>query len=238
MTANVNFENHDHGPIMAELRRDNADVVMMEEATPLWWLALQSSGLLKRYPYHVRVPRWDPGSMVLLSKLPLTQVFVHRADGWPINHRDRRHRRPGGAHRRGAPPHAPLDTFGANQASQRAITRFIRDSARPRLIAGDFNASPYNRWFGQIEGLGLREANEALGQSWATTSTNGEHFLPPLRLDHVFTDPQLVPLDVSVGTGHGSDHRPLMVDIAVDGPGAFGSCVVGRPAPDTGRRFG
>ena len=216
LTANVNFLNHDHGPILGEITRDNADVVMMEEATPLWWLAIKASGLLKRYPYHVRVGRWDPGAMVLLSKLPLTDKFVHRADGWPIItatvvvggqavHLVEVHLR------------APVDTFGANQSSEQAITRFIRDTPRPRLVAGDFNASPYNRWFGQIEGLGLREASEALGQSWTTTWPNGEHFLPPLRLDHVFTDPQLVPLDGSIGTGHGSDHRPLLVDLAVTG---------------------
>ena len=214
LTANVNFENHDHPPIIGEITRDNADVVMLEEATPLWWLAIQSSDLLKTYTYHVRVPRWDPGAMVLLSKLPLTDVRVRKAGGWPIITATIV---VGGEAVHIVEVHlvAPLDTFGQNQQAQQAITRFVRDTPKPRLVAGDFNASPYNRWFGQIEGLGLREASDALGQSFTTTWPNGEHFLPPLRLDHVFTDPQLIPLDASIGTGKGSDHRPLLVDIAV-----------------------
>ncbi len=110
---------------------------------------------------------------------------------------------------------APLETFDRNQRAQREITAIARHLARPRLVVGDFNASPYNRWFHQLLGLGLRDAHEAVGRPFATTWPNGEHLVPPLLLDHLFVDPPIVPLHVREGHGVGSDHRPIIVDLAV-----------------------
>lgn len=214
VTANVNFQNHDHVDLISELTRDHADVIVLEEVTPIWMEAIQLGGLLASHPHHVEIGRWDPGGMALLSRYPLSDVVVHRADGWPIITATITVGVQA-VHLAGVHLVAPIDTFARNQSSQRAITAIIRALPRPRLVAGDFNASPYNRWFGQIKGLGLREAYESLGRTWATTWPNGEHYLPPLRLDHVFADPQIVPLDASEGTGKGSDHRPVLVDLAV-----------------------
>jgi endonuclease/exonuclease/phosphatase (EEP) superfamily protein YafD len=110
---------------------------------------------------------------------------------------------------------APLETFSRNQEAQRAITAIARHLARPRVLVGDFNASPANRWFGQLLGLGLRDAHEAVGRPFATTWPNGRHLLPPLLLDHLFADPPIVPLRVREGRGVGSDHRPIVVDLAL-----------------------
>jgi endonuclease/exonuclease/phosphatase (EEP) superfamily protein YafD len=110
---------------------------------------------------------------------------------------------------------APPFAFARNQRQQRAISEIVRGLPRPRVVAGDLNASPYNRWFDELRGLGLREAHEAVGRSLATTWPNGQHRLPPLRLDHVFADAALVPLRATEGKGQGSDHRPIVVDLAI-----------------------
>jgi endonuclease/exonuclease/phosphatase (EEP) superfamily protein YafD len=51
----------------------------------------------------------------------------------------------------------------------------------------------------------------------ATTWPNGLHKFPPLRIDHVFFTGTFVPLTVREGDGTGSDHRPVITDIAVLG---------------------
>jgi endonuclease/exonuclease/phosphatase (EEP) superfamily protein YafD len=213
VSANLNFDNGDHAPLLAELARDDADVVFLQEVTPAWWQAIEHSRLATAYPDHVEEPRDDPGGQAILSRRPLTDVVVDRAEGWPIITATLHI---GGTAVHVADVHlvAPLGTFALNQLQQRAITRIVRALPHPRLVVGDFNASPYNRWYAQLRGLGLTEAHEAVGRSWATTWPNGQHHFPPLRLDHVFVDRPLVPLDAAEGRGYGSDHRPIVVDLA------------------------
>ena len=214
VSANLNFDNGDHAPLLAELADDHADVVFLQEVTPAWWQAIEHSSLAATYPNHIEDPRDDPGGQAILSRRPLTDVVIHDADGWPIITAAMR---VGGETVHLADVHlvAPLDTFARNQRQQRAITGIARTLLRPRLVVGDFNASPYNRWFGQLRGLGLEEAHESVGRSWATTWPNGQHHFPPLRLDHVFVDPRIVPLAAAEGRGQGSDHRPIVIDLAV-----------------------
>jgi endonuclease/exonuclease/phosphatase (EEP) superfamily protein YafD len=214
VSANLNFDNGDHGPLLAELARDRADLVFLQEVTPAWWRAIEHSELGANYRNRVQEPRTDPGGQAILSRRPLTGVEIRHADGWPIITANVRVDDTV-VHVANVHLVAPLDTFSRNQQQQHAITRIVRTLPRPRLIVGDFNASPYNRWFAQLRGLGLREAHEAVGRSWATTWPNGQRHLPPLRLDHVFVDPQVVPVAAREGTGTGSDHRPIIVDLAV-----------------------
>jgi endonuclease/exonuclease/phosphatase (EEP) superfamily protein YafD len=213
-SANVRYDNLDHRPLLAELQRTHADIIVMEEVTPAWWRAIVAGGLVRTHPVVVKAVRPDPGGMVVLSRHPLTNVVVHHADGWPIITATLAL---GGraVHLAGVHLVAPLETFDRNQRAQRAITGIARGLARPRVVVGDFNASPYNRWFHQLLDLGLRDAAESVGRPFATTWPNGRHLVPPLLLDHLFADPPIVPLHVREGRGEGSDHRPIVVDLAV-----------------------
>jgi endonuclease/exonuclease/phosphatase (EEP) superfamily protein YafD len=214
VTANVRFDNDDHAPLIRELESFDADVIVLEEVTPPWWGSIAGSALTKTHPFIAKAIQNDPGSMAILSRRPLTHVVVHRAAGWPIitatvvlGGR--------AVHLAGIHPVAPLETFERNQRAQRAITAIARGMARPRLLAGDFNATPYNRWYSQLLDLGLRDAHESVGRPFATTWPNGQRFTPPLLLDHVLTDPAIVPVRVREGRGTGSDHRPVVVDLAI-----------------------
>lgn len=214
VSANVNYENRRHRAVLAELVRTDADVILLQEVTPAWRTAIERSPLVRRYPYRVVRTRADAGGQAVLSRLPLAQVVVHRTGGWPVI---TARVRVGGrtVHLVDVHPAAPLTSFAFSRRQQDAITAFVRALPRPRLVAGDFNASPYNEWYGRMLELGLREAHEAVGRPWATTWPNGEKLLPPLRLDHVFADASLVPLAAREGRGAGSDHRPIVVDVAV-----------------------
>jgi endonuclease/exonuclease/phosphatase (EEP) superfamily protein YafD len=214
VSANLRYDNPDHAPLLAELAGYHADVIVVEEVTPAWWKAIQRSGLPSSYPHVVRDVRDDPGGMAILSRHRLTHVVVRHADGWPIITAT--------AVLGGRPIHlagvhlvAPLETFARNQRAQREITAIARRLPTPRMLVGDFNASPYNRWYGQLLDLGLRDAHEAVGRPFATTWPNGRHKVPPLLLDHLLIDPPIVPLHVREGRGVGSDHRPIVVDLAM-----------------------
>ncbi len=214
VSANLRFDNTEHAPLLRELAGYHAEVIVLEEVTPAWWKAIQRSALPSSYPHVVRDVRDDPGGMAILSRHRLTHVVVRRADGWPIITAT--------AVLGGRPIHlagvhliAPLETFARNQKAQREITAIARRLPRPRMLVGDFNASPYNRWYRQLLDLGVRDAHEAVGRSFATTWPNGRHLVPPLLLDHLLVDPPIVPLHVREGRGEGSDHRPIVVDLAI-----------------------
>ena len=83
-SANVRYDNLDHAPLLAELARTHADVIVMEEVTPAWWKAIEVSGLLHSHPVIVKAVRPDPGGMVVLSRRPLRHVVIRHAGGWPI----------------------------------------------------------------------------------------------------------------------------------------------------------
>ena len=86
-------------------------------------------------------------------------------------------------------------------------------------MAGDFNASPYNRTVHRIYDLGLDSAHERRGRGLAATWPNGKQPFTPVQLDHVFVDDAIAVLDIRELRGTGSDHKPVLVDLAVMPPG-------------------
>ena len=93
--------------------------------------------------------------------------------------------------------------------------RFRRRCASAAAPCGDFNATLHAGGMRALRDAGLVDAHDALGRGLATTWPNGVFSAPPLHLDHVFVSEHLVPLEVSEGRGEGSDHRPVIVDVAV-----------------------
>lgn len=213
VSANLEFTNFDHA-LVRELSGFNADVLVLQEVTPAWWEALTSGGLLVSYPQHAESIQSGASGIAILSRLPLSDIRIEEPDGQPVISATvtfQRH----AVHLVGVHPVAPIETFARNQSQQRAITEIVRRLAPPRIVAGDFNSTMYNAWMGELTDLGLREAHEAVGRSFATTWPNGERLLPPLRIDHVLVDPPLVPQRAAEGRGQGSDHRPIIVDLAI-----------------------
>jgi endonuclease/exonuclease/phosphatase (EEP) superfamily protein YafD len=78
----------------------------------------------------------------------------------------------------------------------------------------------------ELKHTGLLSAHERLGHGMDTTWPNGmtravlglPFPLPPIRLDHVFTTPNIVPLSIREGRGIGSDHKPVITRLAIVPP--------------------
>jgi endonuclease/exonuclease/phosphatase (EEP) superfamily protein YafD len=213
VSANLAFTNFDH-TLVRELSGYDADVLFLEEVTPAWWDAIVREGLLASYPEHAESIHNGASGIAVLSRLPLSDVHIANPEIQPIISATMTFQRLA-VRLVAVHPVAPIETFARNQDQQRAITAIVRRSARPRIVAGDFNSTMYNAWMQELTGLGLREAHEAVGRSFATTWPNGERHLPPIRIDHVLVDPPLIPTRAAEGRGQGSDHRPIIVDLAV-----------------------
>jgi endonuclease/exonuclease/phosphatase (EEP) superfamily protein YafD len=214
VAANVRFDNRQFDAMLDELVGLDADVLVLSEVTPEWWQQIVDHGLVRTHPHVVREPAWGAAGMAILSNRELHDPEVIRLHDRSVPSATIRI---GGRSLRVLGVHtiAPNFAFGKNREQQHAVSEIIGDAPRPRVVAGDFNATPYNRWYDELLGLGLTEVHEALGQPFATTWPNGRMPLPPVRIDHVFVDDAVAPLSVHQGVGTGSDHRPVITDLAV-----------------------
>lgn len=96
----------------------------------------------------------------------------------------------------------------------------VEASAEPVIMAGDFNSThghaPFRRL---LRGGLLRDAHVDAGRGLlATTWPRGGRVVPPLfRIDHVLLTDGIEVVAVREGQGHGSDHRPVIADLAFPG---------------------
>jgi len=213
--ANVLAGNRSAGSYAEEIRRSGADIVVLEEPSPTFVTALETSGALDDLPHRVMVSRTDPFAMMIASRLPVTEDDVVSAHGRPILVRmtvtlD-------GEPIRLFAYHA-VAPIGGNRQDWEAELAVLGDAVaaehRPVVVAGDFNATWGNRSFRRLLDQGLTDAAAARGKPFQMTWPRDRRFIPPmLRIDHVLTTKQLVVTRIESGTGRGSDHRPLVADV-------------------------
>lgn len=87
----------------------------------------------------------------------------------------------------------------------------VRKLSGPRIVAGDFNATPTSRMLNVFEGRSLLRRLDGFLPTWPARWQ-----LPQLAIDHIFASEEVKSLDkVRIGGNAGSDHFPLIVRIAV-----------------------
>jgi endonuclease/exonuclease/phosphatase (EEP) superfamily protein YafD len=215
--ANVFAGNSDAGGYAQEIGRSNPDVVVLQESTPAFLAALDATGALDGLTYRVTVPRSDPAAAAVVSRWPLTEDDIVSVRGRPILVRAT-------VDFAGRPVrlfafHSIAPVGGGRQewaADLQALGTAVVAEPRPVLVAGDFNATWGNRSFRRLLGLGLTDAAAARGQPFSMTWPRNRDVVPPLvRIDHLLTSPALVVVRIGTGSGRGSDHRPLLADVAL-----------------------
>jgi endonuclease/exonuclease/phosphatase (EEP) superfamily protein YafD len=95
-----------------------------------------------------------------------------------------------------------------------ALISFVRGRTLPLVMAGDFNMSPWTEKLGRFErGSGLERYNN-FHFTWPMMRGNLP-LLPFVAIDNVFASPAFASIDVKTGPRLGSDHRPVVVDLAL-----------------------
>jgi endonuclease/exonuclease/phosphatase family metal-dependent hydrolase len=93
------------------------------------------------------------------------------------------------------------------------LAQQARAAKLPLVVVGDFNVSPFSPHFRQLLVDGnLRSAADGFGwqPTWPT-------FLPPagIQIDHGFVSPAVSVQSFRRGSGNGSDHRPIVMDLVL-----------------------
>ncbi|WP_380783895.1 endonuclease/exonuclease/phosphatase family protein [Sphingomonas sp. R86520] len=93
------------------------------------------------------------------------------------------------------------------------------DAHRPGILAGDFNATPWNDGYRIIADV-YRDtwlaAGRGPGFTFPTGARRAGSLFPYIRIDHVFASRDLIPIESRLGTSSaGADHLPLVVTFAM-----------------------
>jgi len=216
LSFNVLHRNHEYAAVQQYLRQCGADVLVFQEVSPDWAEAFR--GLADVYPHQLPRGRMDSKGAAVLSRLPVRRLDFEEVPGHaPIGAMI--------AEVEGDTPftllgvHSHKPTSAAGALSQHALFTWLaarcrteNARGRPVVLMGDFNSTPWARAFRQFTAqTQLRDTSRGVlfGATWSVR-------LPQrLLIDHAFVSPEWQVLRREVGPDLGSDHRPLLLDLAL-----------------------
>jgi len=219
MSLNVEASNGRADLVTAAIERANPDVIVLPEATAAWVEAL--APLRARYRYGIGDGSRGAFSLLLLSQLPVRdgQVMQLSHDQWPaIVARICPSETADGKDCIGLvgihpPPPMSEGLAGTRNAVFRALPDAIAKVApRPVVVAGDFNCTPWSPFFADLlAATGLQDSALGFGV-WPTWNSA---LLPfGLNIDHVLVSDGVAVRNHQIGGDVGSDHFPVVVDLA------------------------
>ena len=212
--ANVWWFNHAYQRIARFLKEAAADIVVLEEISEQGLTALKQHGL--EYPFSKMAVRSDAFCMVLLSRLPLeeaTSISLGVAGVPSIVARVRV-----GSTRltlMATHPWSPMTRQHAawrNEQLER-LAEFAAQQEGPVMLVGDLNTTSWTAVFRRfLRRSRLRDSRQGFGMqpSWPA-------FVPLLRIpiDHCLVSAEVAVRRRVLGPAIGSDHLPVVVDVAV-----------------------
>ena len=220
--SNVLIRNDDTGAFVAWIRGSDPDVVVATEMSPRH--VEQMADAMAHYPFQVLEPREHPFGMVVYSRYPISDEIVTEL--------------PGGTSPASGPVMVTVDVqtpirrlhvvglhvfppitphrFAWRNEQLATAGHILAGTDGPKLVVGDFNATPWS--------AGLRafqSDNDLLGFNTQPTWPIWLGFAG-IPIDHAFVSPDLRILEIKTGPDIGSDHRPLLIDVAPKASGRRG----------------
>lgn len=209
--VNVHVSTSDAAALIRWLESTPVDLVVVSEVSP------EFAASLARLPGFVHrevAPADHPFGMAVLSRFPMRAVTVRDAQG--VTSIEARMDTGVGCVELFAvhpmPPMSPGLYASRNQLLRDVAGRAVLPGV-PRLIVGDFNATPWSSAFSILSRHGLQRAG-GLQPTWPS-EWGGRFGIP---IDHVVGSGHWRVVDAHVGPHLGSDHRPLVARLAVAEP--------------------
>lgn len=212
MSFNLYDSNEKFAAVISFIRQESPDVVFLHEASLPWEVAVESADL----GYHVTKSRSQElifGTLVLTRPGDEVTSFgftIGGARAVEVIHDD--------VAILGVHALSPID--GERAALRNAQLGFAADWANrqegPRIVTGDFNATPWSYPFRRLvasTGLHNSQAGFGIEASFPTSW----FFALRVPIDHLLYSDGLAVADRRLGPALGSDHFPLVVDLWVPG---------------------
>lgn len=218
VSFNIQGQNEHYEQVIDFLAEVDADVVFLHEANRLWERAFSealASGRLLHLQHRSRPDHLIFSTLTLTRDSP-AEVISH---GWA--EREARAMEVvvglGGTEvtMLGIHPLAPTNARRAalRDAQFEFVTDWVGRAKGPTVVVGDFNATPWSHVFGPLSESGLRNSQRGFGLA-PSFPVDGS-FLTRVPIDHLLHSSHLAVSDRWLGPDLGSDHFPLVVDLAL-----------------------
>lgn len=213
MSVNVSFRDYPAEPLLAMLREQAPDLVVVEELTPRRAADLRTLDAL--FPHRLEQPEQGAFGIGLRSRHPLESAELFMLGTTAAV--EARVRTPAGpvtvigVHLR--PPTSRAWAAERNRQLERLAER-VAGIDEPLVVLGDFNITPYSPYFAAwLERTGLEDTRRGrnVSRSWPT-------FLPILGIpiDHVAVSDEFRVIAHRRLSAFGSDHYPVLARLDLD----------------------
>jgi endonuclease/exonuclease/phosphatase (EEP) superfamily protein YafD len=213
--ANVRESSEEYQSMLQEIAGANPDVIVLVEYGWGWHLTFKTSPVMAPYKYGSGHLQSHIGSVNVFSRLPLKSEMQNWVAGRPMHTIEVEY---GSQTLRIVGLHAPrpmnFPRYNYYEFWDEMMPLLVSQPG-PVVIVGDFNATQYSRVYQQLTDQRLRSAHQDRGRGFATTWPNGHYLAPPIRIDQALLSPEVECVSIREGIGHGSDHRPLVVDVRI-----------------------
>jgi endonuclease/exonuclease/phosphatase (EEP) superfamily protein YafD len=214
-SINVYSGNRRHADVLKFIGDCHPDVVVLLEVTTHWQDLFD--GLKADYPFQEIELRGNNFGIGLVSRVPLESATVREtgAAGLPsIVARLRWNGAPVtiiGTH---PLPPGRSDMWRLRNDQFAALAQHFRTLNEAVVLIGDLNSTSWSAHFGTLlDGTRLRDSRAGYGvqNSWPAWS-----IFPRISIDHCLVSPEIVVRKRFIGPDVGSDHFPLVLDLAID----------------------
>lgn len=97
------------------------------------------------------------------------------------------------------------------------LTQFVQSRTLPLIVAGDFNMSPWTQKLERFTDATELKRYNTVHLTWPMR-WRGVPLLPLVAIDNVFASRHFAAIATKGGPRLGSDHRPVIADIALAPP--------------------
>lgn len=207
---NVLQTNERRDKICDFLEKENADVVALTEVTEEW--STEIDRLQRTYPFILTSTPKQQFDIVILSRHPFlaTDIERYRTHRWAEVTVD-----VNGTPYHFAAAHTAPPISGIYSRARNDQLMALADTlaGRPNtILCGDLNVTPFFPWFANLVKRS-RMTDTSQGAGYSPTWMRA---LPPLAvpIDHVLLSPDLTLVKRTIGPSLGSDHNPVIVELA------------------------
>lgn len=216
-------------PLLRTVRAVDADLVALQEVPPATLERLPAE-LAAAYPYSLgtadtllfsRRPLDARGSFQLGDGAYLAEQALVHLTGSDLVVTNVHVTRPGYSvrWRRGLVPVIREYSPGWRDAQVDALVARLRATPGPQLLMGDFNETEWSYPYQQLRTIladSYRDAGYGFGHTYPShlLRVPGQPALPLLRIDYIFHSAELTALHAWVGPDGGSDHLPVVAELA------------------------
>ncbi len=190
----------------------DADVFAFTEYTAEHASIVLASTLAHEYPYRIEYPKPGSGGSAIWSRYPLSEIDAPdlrvRSSAAVVD----------------SPEQvtlfvvhlpSPMASLGEWRDELGRLALLVTAGA-PAMVIGDFNASYWHPQFRDVLDAGWRDAHQMTGRGFSSSWPTDIAPMPPfVRIDHALVNDGLVVTNVDDIDVPGSDHRGLLVDVAV-----------------------